>query len=111
MISAKFTPDARTRMRTSPRPGTGSAASRGWSTSGGPCRVMTICRNATLTVSERRAYKRVDFRIRKEGGSMRKLVAGFVGAAFIVALAAPAFAKTETVKGRIVDESCYTMDK
>ncbi len=42
---------------------------------------------------------------------MRKLVAGFVGAAFIVALAAPAFAKTETVKGRIVDESCYTMDK
>jgi hypothetical protein len=42
---------------------------------------------------------------------MRKLVAGTLGAAFIVSLAAPAFAKTETVKGRVVDESCYMMDK
>jgi predicted metal-binding protein len=32
-------------------------------------------------------------------------------AAFVVAFAAPAFAKTETVKGRIVDVSCYMKDK
>lgn len=38
---------------------------------------------------------------------MRKLFA----AAFVVALGSPAFAKTETVKGQIVDEGCYKMDK
>ena len=42
---------------------------------------------------------------------MRKMFAGLMVAAFVVALAAPAFAKTETVKGRIVDVSCYMMDK
>jgi hypothetical protein len=42
---------------------------------------------------------------------MRKLFAGLAVAAFLVALAAPAFARTETVKGRIVDVSCYNMDK
>ena len=42
---------------------------------------------------------------------MRKFAAGFAAAAFLVALSAPAFAKTETVKGQIVDESCYKMDK
>jgi hypothetical protein len=42
---------------------------------------------------------------------MRKLFAGVVAAAFVFALGAPAFAKTETVKGQIVDESCYKMDK
>ena len=42
---------------------------------------------------------------------MRKMFAGLMVAAFVVALAAPAFAKTETVKGRIVDVSCYTKDK
>jgi hypothetical protein len=42
---------------------------------------------------------------------MRKMFAGLMVAAFVVALSAPAFAKTETVKGRIVDVSCYTMDK
>ena len=42
---------------------------------------------------------------------MRKMFAGLMVAAFVVALAAPAFAKTETVKGRIVDMSCYTKDK
>jgi len=38
----------------------------------------------------------------------------FVGlsvAAFVVALGAPAFAKEMTVKGQIVDVSCYNMDK
>lgn len=42
---------------------------------------------------------------------MRSVFAGFAAAAFLVALSAPAFAKTETVTGKIVDESCYTMDK
>lgn len=42
---------------------------------------------------------------------MRKLFAGFVVAAFVVALGAPAFAKTETVKGEIVDQTCYSKDK
>src|SRR5262249_24494248 len=31
--------------------------------------------------------------------------------ASVVALSTPAFAKTETVKGKIVDVSCYNMDK
>jgi hypothetical protein len=42
---------------------------------------------------------------------MRKVFAGLAAAAFVFALGAPAFAKTETVKGQIVDESCYKMDK
>jgi hypothetical protein len=39
------------------------------------------------------------------------MFAGLMVAAFVVALSAPAFAKTETVKGRIVDVGCYNMDK
>jgi len=42
---------------------------------------------------------------------MRKFYAGLSVAAFVVALAAPAFAKEETVKGQIVDQSCYMKDK
>ena len=42
---------------------------------------------------------------------MKRLFVGFTVAAFVVALGAPAFAKTETIKGQIVDESCYKMDK
>jgi hypothetical protein len=42
---------------------------------------------------------------------MRNMFAGLAAAALIVAVAAPAFARTETVKGRIVDVSCYNMDK
>jgi hypothetical protein len=42
---------------------------------------------------------------------MRKMFAGLMAAAFVLALGAPAFAKTETVKGQIVDMSCYNMDK
>jgi hypothetical protein len=42
---------------------------------------------------------------------MRKMFAGLTVAAFIVALGAPLFAASETVKGQIVDESCYKMDK
>src|SRR5258708_1234679 len=42
---------------------------------------------------------------------MHRMFAGVTVAAFIVALGAPAFAKTETVKGQVVDMSCYNMDK
>ncbi len=42
---------------------------------------------------------------------MRKMFAGFIVAAFVFAVGAPAFAKTETVKGQIVDQACYNMDK
>jgi hypothetical protein len=42
---------------------------------------------------------------------MRKMFAGLAVAAFVLALGAPAFATTETVKGQIVDQSCYKMDK
>src|SRR5262249_36512940 len=42
---------------------------------------------------------------------MRTIAAGFVAAALVAAFAAPAAAKTETVKGKIVDVSCYNMDK
>src|SRR5215469_12636269 len=47
MMSAKLTPLASTRMRTSPAFGVGSAASLTRSTSGGPARVIQICRTAT----------------------------------------------------------------
>jgi hypothetical protein len=42
---------------------------------------------------------------------MRKMFAALTVAAFVVALGAPAFAATETVKGQIVDMSCYKADK
>ena len=42
---------------------------------------------------------------------MRKMFGGIVVAAFAIALGAPAFAATETVKGQVVDQSCYTKDK
>ena len=42
---------------------------------------------------------------------MRYLIAGLTAAAFVLALGAPAFAKTETVKGQVVDQACYKMDK
>lgn len=42
---------------------------------------------------------------------MKKLFAGMTTAALVLALGAPAFAKTETVKGQIVDVTCYKMDK
>jgi hypothetical protein len=41
---------------------------------------------------------------------MRKFFAGISVAAFVVALGVPAFAKTETVKGELVDQACYTKD-
>ena len=42
---------------------------------------------------------------------MQKIFAGVTALGFIVALSGPAFAKTETVTGQLVDLSCYTMDK
>jgi len=43
---------------------------------------------------------------------MRKMFAALIVVAFVVAyMSAPALARTETVKGKIVDESCYNMDK
>jgi hypothetical protein len=43
--------------------------------------------------------------------SMRRTFAGFAIAAFVVALTAPAFAASETVKGQVVDMGCYKADK
>ena len=42
---------------------------------------------------------------------MRKMSAGFTAAAFVLALAAPALAATETIKGQVVDMGCYMKDK
>ncbi|HUC77067.1 MAG TPA: hypothetical protein VMS04_17325 [Vicinamibacterales bacterium] len=42
---------------------------------------------------------------------MRKILAGLTVAGFVVAMSAPLLAATETVKGQIVDEGCYKMDK
>ena len=42
---------------------------------------------------------------------MRRMLAALTAAAFVVALGAPAFAKEETVKGQIVDQTCYMKDK
>jgi hypothetical protein len=42
---------------------------------------------------------------------MRNILTGLSVAAFVVAFGAPAFAASETVKGQIVDQTCYTMDK
>src|SRR5262245_62874570 len=42
---------------------------------------------------------------------MRRMFAFVAAAAFVAGLSAPAFAKTETVKGQIVDMGCYKMDK
>jgi len=41
---------------------------------------------------------------------MGKVLAGCVVAAFVLALGAPASAATETVKGKVVDQTCYTKD-
>jgi hypothetical protein len=42
--------------------------------------------------------------------TMVKLFAGCVAVAFVLALGAPLFAATETVKGQVVDQTCYTKD-
>lgn len=42
---------------------------------------------------------------------MRKLFLVLTVAAVALALSTPAFAKVETVKGQLIDQSCYKMDK
>ena len=42
---------------------------------------------------------------------MRKFLAGIAAVAFVILLVSPAFAATETVTGKIVDQSCYLKDK
>jgi hypothetical protein len=42
---------------------------------------------------------------------MRKMFAGLTVAAVAVVLTVPVFAKTETVTGQIVDQTCYMKDK
>ena len=42
---------------------------------------------------------------------MRKLFAAVTAAAFVVALGAPAFAKEATIKGEVVDQTCYMKDQ
>ena len=42
---------------------------------------------------------------------MRQAAAGLTAALFVVSLAAPAFATTETIKGELVDQACYMKDK
>src|SRR5206468_1055782 len=42
---------------------------------------------------------------------MRACCAGLIAAAFVVGLASPAFAATQTLTGQLIDESCYKMDK
>ena len=41
---------------------------------------------------------------------MRKVLAGVMIAGFVVVLSVPVLAKTETVKGQVVDQNCYTKD-
>jgi hypothetical protein len=42
---------------------------------------------------------------------MRKVAIALVSGLFVAALAAQAFAKTETLTGVLVDSACYTKDK
>jgi hypothetical protein len=42
---------------------------------------------------------------------MRRLVIGLTAVGFVVALSTPALAKVETVKGQLVDQGCYKMNK
>jgi len=43
--------------------------------------------------------------------SMRKVLAGLTMFAFVVGFGASLSAKTETIKGQIVDQTCYMKDK
>jgi hypothetical protein len=42
---------------------------------------------------------------------MRRFFAGLIAAAFVVVAGAPAFARTATIKGQLVDQECYLMEK
>jgi hypothetical protein len=42
---------------------------------------------------------------------MRRVLIALIGAAFVLALGGSAFAKVETVKGQLIDQACYKMNK
>ncbi len=42
---------------------------------------------------------------------MRNVMVGAAVVAFVITMGAPAFAKTETVKGQLIDQECYLMEK
>ncbi len=42
---------------------------------------------------------------------MRHFIAGVAVTVFVVTMSVPAFAKTETVKGQLIDQECYLMEK
>src|ERR1700730_5959769 len=42
---------------------------------------------------------------------MKHILTGLTTAAFVTVLAMPAFAKTETVTGQLVDTACYSKDQ
>jgi hypothetical protein len=42
---------------------------------------------------------------------MHKLLAGIATTALLIAVSAPAYAKTESVTGKVVDMNCYMKDK
>ena len=42
---------------------------------------------------------------------MRRMFIALSAAAFVLALSAPSFAKVETVKGQLIDQGCYKMNK
>lgn len=42
---------------------------------------------------------------------MRHFIAGVAATTFVVTMGVTAFAKTETVKGQLIDQECYLMEK
>jgi hypothetical protein len=63
-----------------------------------------------------RTVYNVRFRDEEPVGSVRevemhKLFGGIVAIALLLAVSAPAFAKTESVTGKVVDMNCYVKDK
>lgn len=42
---------------------------------------------------------------------MYKIFVGLTAAAVVVAFSVPAFARVETVKGQLIDQACYKMDR
>ena len=42
---------------------------------------------------------------------MRSFFAGLSAAAFVFTMGGPAFAKTDTVKGQVIDQECYLREK
>jgi hypothetical protein len=42
---------------------------------------------------------------------MRRFLAGAAAVAFVASFSMPLFAKTETIKGQLVDQECYLMEK